>query len=137
MITIGEGSLAIPAHWHNASVNIFSATSTGGLSLTVNRDRLGPGIMLADYAQQQIETLPQQLARWVLLQQQVLLLAEHPGHLFEFTWHAPAQGLIHQILLCTAQDATVLNFSGTHTGMMDQQQRQQILTMLTSFRFNA
>lgn len=30
MISIGEGSIDIPSHWHNASVNIFSSNPEGG-----------------------------------------------------------------------------------------------------------
>jgi hypothetical protein len=147
MTNIGEGSLAIPATWYNASVNIFSVTMQGGLSITITRDQLASGMALADYAQQQIASLPQKLGNFTLLQQHARLLDSRPGsdlvseptgipaHYYEFIWHSPQQGLIHQMLMCAARGKTVLNFSGTQVGRMSEAQHQQLWEVLGSFRF--
>jgi DcrB len=67
MVSIGEGSINIPAGWHNASVNIFSTSPEGGLNISINRDKLVGKAILNDYAVQQLETLPQQLPQFKLL----------------------------------------------------------------------
>ncbi len=134
MFNIGEGSLAIPTTWHNASVNIFSTSSHGGLSVTVARDLLGPGLTLREYADTQYASLAGQLARLSLLGQENW--EQPPGYFYEITWLSPQQGLIHQCLLTTAQGSRVLNFSLTQTGMMNDEQRRLGLALLASFRFN-
>jgi hypothetical protein len=142
MISIGEGTINIPAAWHNASVNIFSANPEGGLNISINRDQLSGQTTLSDYANGQIETITQHLAQFKLLHQQTLPLGVDPAHshsaiLFEFSWHSPELGLMHQIIMCAAQGKKVLNFTGSQPGMMDTTQRQTILASLASFSFNA
>ncbi len=147
MIAIGEGSINIPAGWHNASVNIFSTSPEGGLNISINRDKLVGKVTLNDYAVQQLEILPQQLAKFKLLHQQTLQLGAdsanlqqdngYPAILFEFTWQSPEIGLVHQIIMCAAQGKNVLNFTGSQPGMMTPAQRQTILAAFSSFSFNA
>ena len=136
MQNIGEGSLAIPADWHNASVNIFSVSAKGGLALSATRDRLAPGGTLAAYVEQQRDGLAQQLGQFSLVGQGQMMLGEVAAHWLEITWHSEQQGLVHQILMCTEQGGQILNFSGTQTGMMQHDERAQIMTLLASFRFN-
>ena len=136
MQNIGEGNLAIPADWHNASVNIFSASAKGGLALSATRDRRAPGSTLAAYVEQQFAGLSQQLGQFSLLDQGQMMLGEVPAHWLEISWHSEQQGLVHQILMCTEQGGQILNFSGTQTGMMQHDERAQIMTLLASFRFN-
>ena len=76
MISIGEGSIDIPSHWHNASVNIFSSNPEGGLNITINRDQLSGQSSLHDYASLQLEMVSQQLAQFKLLHQQTLTLGQ-------------------------------------------------------------
>ncbi len=136
MHNIGEGSLAISAEWHNTSVNIFSASAKGGLALSATRDRLTPGITLAAYVEQQRDGLSQQPGQFSLLGQGQMMLGEVPAHWLEISWHSEQQGLVHQILMCTEQGGQIVNFSGTQTGMMQHDERAQIMTLLASFRFN-
>lgn len=136
MQNIGEGSFSLPDGWHNATVNIFSASTEGGLSLTITRDRLPLGLSLENYLAQQEANLPQQLAQFALLQRGQMQLAEQSAPWLEITWHSEQLGLIHQILMSSAQDAHILNFSATQTGMMSEMVRNKLMSMLASFRFH-
>jgi len=136
MQQIGEGTLAIPPEWHNATVNIYTAQPPGarGVSVTVNRDRLPFGSSLHDYIEAQSKKLKGQLKDYQLLHQEQITLGQHPAYLFEFTWQSQDAGAVHQFLMTVADEQKVLNFAGTSAGKMSDSVRQQILAMLHSFR---
>ncbi len=136
---IGEGTLAIPDDWHNATVNIYTAQPPGtrGTNITVNRDLLPFGTTLADYVSAQGSNLKEQLPQYKLLNEGTVSLGEDTAHMLEFTWLSQDAGEVHQLLMTIANGSAVLNFAGTSNGKMSDSQRQQILDVLKSFRLNS
>lgn len=137
MLNIGEGMLALPPGWHNASINVFTAQPPGlkGLSITVNRDHLPPGGTLEGYVAAQSAKLADQLNGCQLIQQQAMVIDGRPAVFLELTWKSPDAGEVHQILLTVADGHTVLNFAGSSPGKMTNTQRDGIGRILMSFRF--
>lgn len=135
---IGEGTLDIPASWHNQSINVFTAQAPGaqGLSITINRDRLPFQSTLQDYAQAQSAKLAQQLKGFRLIEQLELELDAHPARQYELTWHTDDMGPVHQVLLCVADGQAILNMAATFGGHMNEAQAAQAKRILHSFRFN-
>jgi hypothetical protein len=137
MLNIGEGTLAIPTYWQNASINVYTAQPAGakGLSITVNRDRLPLGGALQDYVSAQTSKLAGQLKDYRQVHAQAVTIDGRVGHLLELTWNSPDAGEIHQLLLTVADGQTVLNFAGTSPGKMTSSQRDELGRILLSFRF--
>lgn len=139
MQNIGEGSLAIPADWHNSTVNIYTSQPPGvkGLSITVNRDRLPLGTTLSEYVSSQSKKLKEQVKDFQPIHDEAVVVDGKEGHVFIFTWNSPDAGEIHQILLTVADGLAVLNLAGTSVGKMNDQLRDQVVQMLLSFRYTA
>lgn len=135
---IGEGQLDIPEPWHNHSVNVYTARGPGvaGLSVIVNREQLPFQTSLDDYVAQQAAKLVKQLKGYRLVDQCQLEIDEHPAHQLEFTWQADDAGPIHQVLICVANQSTVLNMAASHGGLMNDKQVIEVKRILHSFRFN-
>lgn len=136
MRQIGEGTLAIPASWHNATVNIYTAEHPGtrGPSVTVNRDRLPALSTLEDYVEAQYETLESQLPRFKRLGRERLVLGGASATLLEFTWVSQDAGEVHQLLMTLMAGQTVLNFAATSPGKMSEGPRAEMLALLRSFQ---
>lgn len=132
---LGEGTLDIPATWHNSSVNIFTAQVPGlkGVSITVNRDRLVLGQTLSAYVHEQTEKLRAQLRGFRLLERTMRSGETQQREFLEFTWDSPDVGPVHQLLLCVLLDQTVLNIAATSPGAVSGEQREVLLGILQSF----
>ncbi len=129
----------MPAGWHNASINVFTAQPPGlkGFSITVNRDRLPPGGALEGYVAAQSAKLADQLNGCRVIHQQPLVLDGRPAYFLEIIWKSPDAGEIHQLLLTVANGETVLNFAGSSPGKMTDVERDGVGRILMSFRFVA
>lgn len=138
MENIGEGVLALPAEWHNASLHIFTAQPPGspGLSITVNRDRLPFGTALETYAEDQLEKLRHQLKAFELKAKEAFQLDGRPACDLEFVWHTDDAGPVHQLLVCVADGQKLLNFAASSQGLMNASQRAEVRRILLSFRFH-
>lgn len=136
MRQLGEGVLAVPSSWHDATVNVYTAEPAGarGITVTVNRDRLPPGSTLDDYVEAQSRILAAQLKKFQLLGRERLLVAGRLAHILEFTWLSRDAGDVHQLLMTLVLDQKVLNFAGTSPGRMDDRQRAELRAVLESFR---
>ena len=137
MHNIGQGEIDIPALWHDQSVNVFTSQPPGapGMSITVNRDRLPLATTLPEYAQSQFGKLARQLKGFRLIEQGDIELDGRPAYLCEFAWHTDDMGPVHQVLLCVADGALVLNMAATQGGQMSDPQRVHARQILQSFRF--
>lgn len=133
---IGEGIVELPSTWHNCSVNIFTAEEPGkaGPSLTVNRDRLRPGLEFGEYVRDQLAKLEKQLTDLRFEDRRELTVSDRPARLFEFTWLSPDGGRTHQMLLCVLDGAKIINLVASYGRLMDDPLRQQMLFALTSFQ---
>lgn len=136
---IGEGVLAVPGDWHNGSINIFTQNppNNPGLSVTINRDPLPRGVSFEEYATEQVRELATKLHRFKIVHDVLVQVDGRPGRFCEFTWRPDETKNAHQLLLSVLDGPTLINFTVTNVGVMDQATREQMTTMLMSFRFGA
>ncbi|MDR2871942.1 MAG: DcrB-related protein [Xanthomonadaceae bacterium] len=137
VFVINEGSLELPSSWKDETVNMFTTvqgTGGGGLSFTISRDTLPWGMTFASFARKEVDTLAANFKHYEQIALEPLEVGGREGLLSEFRWDS-AHGPIHQCMVLTAEGERVLAFTASMPGRMSEEQKQQVLERIATFRF--
>ena len=128
-LTLSEGD------WQDRSVHMLAARHmpVSGTNIVVTREELPSGFGLSDYVDNQKRLLAKELTSFKLMVDRVDSINEMPGHYLEFTWDNRGNAM-HQIIICVDHRTSLLNFTATVPGAMDDAMRAELLAVLKSYK---
>lgn len=136
MFVINEGALQIPESWKDESINVLTTVQGNGtgLSFTISRDALPWGMSFDSFANKEIGAIASNLKDYQQIALEPLQVDGRNGMLSEFRWIS-AQGPIHQCMVLTSEKQRALIFTASMPGLISEEQKQQILALIDTFRF--
>jgi len=138
MFAINEGTIRIPSAWKDESINVLTTAQGNGtgLSFTISRDTLPWGMAFESFAKKEIAAIASSLKDHKQLELLPMQVDGREAMLSEFSWSS-AQGPIHQCMVLTAEQQRALIFTASMPGLISQEQKQQILALVETFRFRS
>ncbi|WP_350306611.1 DcrB-related protein [Photorhabdus viridis] len=128
------GTVNVPHDWQDVSLLVLNSPDDHhGSSFTLSRDTLPWGLDFIPFAEREIRSLSQKLKNYQAIAQETGELNGMTTVTAEFTWTSP-QGPLHQLMRLLHLPAQILILTGTCSGAMTQAQREQMMTMMTSFQ---
>ncbi|WP_255523199.1 DcrB-related protein [Xenorhabdus sp. PB62.4] len=124
----------LPSSWQDASILVLnSPDEKNGTSFTISRDNLPWGLAFSQFAEREMTAIARQLKDYEAITHESGELNGFDTETFEFRWRAPS-GPVHQLMRLLNTPGHVLIFTGTCQGEMTVAQREQMQTMMTTFR---
>ncbi|PHM64366.1 hypothetical protein Xsto_03022 [Xenorhabdus stockiae] len=129
-----QGTIMLPASWQDASILVLNSTDEkNGTSFTLSRDNLPWGLAFSQFAEREMTAISKQLKDYEAIAHESGELNGFETETFEFRWRAPS-GPVHQLMMLLNTPKQVLIFTGTCQGEMTAAQREQMQTMMATFR---
>ncbi|MBC8954961.1 hypothetical protein Xenpb_03758 [Xenorhabdus sp. PB62.4] len=129
-----QGTIMLPSSWQDASILVLnSPDEKNGTSFTISRDNLPWGLAFSQFAEREMTAIARQLKDYEAITHESGELNGFDTETFEFRWRAPS-GPVHQLMRLLNTPGHVLIFTGTCQGEMTVAQREQMQTMMTTFR---
>ncbi|CAE6734696.1 MULTISPECIES: DUF1795 domain-containing protein [Paraburkholderia] len=137
MYQIQEGSLSLPADWHDKTMNVFvsAATGTEGVSFVVTRESLPWGMKFHEYTANEIQKLSKQVAGYELVAGAESEVSGRAAYTHEFRWLNNGKP-IQQLLTMVEYGKRVLMLTFTAPGTISETQKTQVHAMIQSFSLN-
>lgn len=129
-----EGCLYLEGEWLDQSVNMLGANHlpAKGTNLVVTREPLPAGLALADYLLNQKSILSRELPGFTILSESPETVNGLQAHFLEFTWNNQGAEM-HQMIIIINNNGSVLNFTSTVPGNIDEETRSELFTVMRSF----
>ena len=131
-----EGYLTLATgDWQDRSVNMLAANHlpVKGTNLVVTREALPEGVSFTDYLANQKSVLAKELPGFKLLTDSSDDMNGRPVHYLEVAWDN--QGVtMQQMILVIDNNRSILNFTATMPGEVDEQSCTELLAVMRSFR---
>ncbi|MBD1228113.1 DUF1795 domain-containing protein [Xenorhabdus griffiniae] len=129
-----QGTIMLPASWQDASILVLNSTDEkNGTSFTISRDNLPWGLTFSQFAEREMTAIGKQLKDYEAIAHESGALNGFETETFEFRWRAP-NGTVHQLMMMLNAPRDVLIFTGSCQGAMTPAQREQMQTMMATFR---
>ncbi len=129
-----EGYLYLEGDWLDNTVNMLGANHlpVKGTNLVVTREPLPAKLSLADYLLNQKSILSRELPGFTILSESPETVNGLQAHFLEFTWNNQNTEM-HQMIIITDNNGSVLNFTSTVPGNIDEETRSELLAVMKSF----
>lgn len=130
---LNEGSLSLPRHWLDQSMNIFAFPDETGGNLVINRTAIPLGVENEEYYQQILEQFRHNLKGYQENDYQRLTLADNPAHLLDYQWQSP-EGKMYQLSLLYIHQQQLLTFTYTLSEPFSPSRKASLLNILHTFQ---
>jgi hypothetical protein len=137
MYQMHEGTLSLPAEWHDKTMNVFVSASTGteGVSFVITREALPWGMRFDEYTTNEIQKLGKQAAGYESIDSIDVKVSGRAAHTHEFRWLNNGKP-IHQLLTMVEYGRRVLMLTFTSPGAISDTQKAQVREMIASVALN-
>jgi hypothetical protein len=137
MYQLQEGTLMLPAEWHDKTMNVFvsAATGTEGVSFVVTREDLPWGMKFHEYTENEVRKLAKQVAGYEAVASEDAQVSARTAYTHEFRWLNNGKP-IHQLLTMVEYGRRVLMLTFTAPGAISDTQKAQVQQLIQSFSLN-
>ena len=137
MYQMQEGTLSLPADWHDKTMNVFvsAATGTEGVSFVITREALPWGMRFDEYTANEIQKLGKQAAGYEAIDSTDVKVSGRAANTHEFRWLNNGKP-IHQLLTMVEYGRRVLMLTFTSPGTISDTQKAQVREMIASVALN-
>ena len=132
---LNEGTLTIPDHWRDDSVNIFTISQTEGTNLVISRQKVPLEASHADYLNQQVDSFDEGLERFKKINKHKVEVDGATGVSMEYTFHSP-EGPMHQLTTMLIKGQLFVSMTFTHPGKMTDHHKKGFMSVIQQFTFN-
>lgn len=133
---MNDGTLPIPDHWRDDTVNVFTISETEGTNLVISRQRVSPELSVSDFLNQQINSFDENLKEYKKLGKQSVDIDGGTGVSVEYTFKSP-EGVMHQLTTMVIKDELFISMTFTHPRAMTDNQKAEFLKIVHQYKFSA
>lgn len=130
---LNEGSISLPRHWLDQSMNIFVLPNEERSNFVINRIDIPVGVENEEYYAQILDQFRHNLKDYQELHYETLSLNEHLSHLLQYQYLAP-EGKINQLTLLHIVNNKLLTLTFSSKKAISPSQRNHILHIMLSFK---
>ena len=128
-----EGSLDVPADWHDETMNIFKGPQSEGYNLVISRGEIPKAADPEAHVAEQILAIEENLPEFSEVAREDIQLDGAVCTWLEYTWKSP-EGLMNQINVLRAVGDMLVSFTLTSAKGFDDRQRNCFREVLASYR---
>ena len=132
---LNEGTLTIPDHWRDDSINVFTISETEGTNLVVSRQKVPAELSHSDYLNQQLDSFDEGLQGYKKLAKQNIEVDGATGVTVEYKFTSP-EGVMHQLTTMLIKGQQFLSMTFTHPATMTDHQKEGFMSVVTQFTFD-
>ena len=131
---LNEGTLTIPDHWRDDSINVFTISETEGTNLVVSRQKVPAELSHSDYLNQQVASFDEGLQGYKKIAKQNIDIDGATGVSLEYKFTSP-EGIMHQLTTMFIKEQQFLSMTFTHPNTMTDHQKQSFMSVVAEFKF--
>ncbi len=132
---LNEGTLTIPDHWRDDSINVFTISESEGTNLVVSRQKIPVELSHSDYLNQQIESFDDGLKGYKKIAKHNIQVDDATGISLEYKFTSP-EGVMHQLTSMLIKGQQFLSMTFTHPGTMTDHQKKGFMDIVNQFKFD-
>ncbi|KMJ44460.1 hypothetical protein AB204_14175 [Xenorhabdus khoisanae] len=130
---MNEGTLLIPAHWRDETMQVFVLPDDSGVNLVINRTPVPLGTDAATYYEQTLAQFAAHLPGYQEHQRLQMALSGEGAWRLDYHWQSP-EGEMHQTVVLQIRGSQLLAFNLTSPHPFEEGQRNALLAVVTSFQ---
>lgn len=128
-----EGSLEVPADWHDETMNIFKGPLSQGYNLVISRGEIPKAADHQAHIAEQLLAIEENLPMFSEVGREGIQLDGVTCTWLEYTWKSP-EGLMNQINVLRAVNDMLVSFTLTSAKGFDDRQRARFREVLETYR---
>ncbi|OTA15536.1 hypothetical protein Xvie_02617 [Xenorhabdus vietnamensis] len=130
---MNEGTLTLPAHWRDETMQVFVLPDDSGVNLVINRTPVPQGTDPAAYYEQTLTQFATHLPGYKEHQRLHMTLSGEGAWRLDYHWQSP-EGEMHQTVVLQIRGSQLLAFNLTSPQPFEEGQRNALLAVITSFQ---
>ena len=133
-----EGSITLPDHYQDRTVNVFTAPGENSPAFNISRDTLSDGEALEDYIDRQLTLMQNHLKGWKQTERVPVLLGDNlsQGECVHASYLRDGKRVFQQQAVFNTSANHILVFTVSCTAILTDGDSQQFHALLASFSFN-
>lgn len=134
-----EGSITLPDHYQDRTVNVFTLSGENTPAFNISRDILNDGETLSAYIDKQLALLKKHLKGWKEQLREAAVLGDNllQGECVHASYLRDGRRTFQQQAVFNTAENHILVFTMTSTATLTDADSQVFNTLLNSFRFDA
>jgi len=129
-----EGTLTIPDHWRDDSINIFTISESQGINLVINRQQIPATLPSSEFLNEQLNSFSDNLEHYQRLNKQRTDIDGAIGITVEYTYKSP-EGIMHQLTTLLAKEQHFLSLTITQPETISDAHKKEFMNVIGQFRF--